>query len=236
MARKIKIDNAVLKRRKYKSGKKQKGILKIREFLLIVCEGEKTEPNYFNAIKNTLPKHTLETYAIEIKGTGDSTLKIVEKAIELRAKAKKHFSKKYDQVWVVFDRDSFSANQFDNSIFKAKANNMKLGWSNEAFELWYILHFTFRNSAMSRDDYKSVIEREINRCIREKTSKNGDFVYQKNSKTMYQLLQKYGNEEKAINWAKQLCSAYEDERFSTHNPRTEVYKLIEKLNSLKISS
>ena len=62
MARKIKIDNDILKRRAYKSGKKEVGKKKQREYILIVCEGIKTEPNYFEAIKGTFPKRTLETY------------------------------------------------------------------------------------------------------------------------------------------------------------------------------
>ena len=45
MARKIKIDNSILKRRAYKkrSHEPVEAICKI----LIVCEGSKTEPNYF---------------------------------------------------------------------------------------------------------------------------------------------------------------------------------------------
>lgn len=47
MARKIKIDNAVLKRRVRKEQKRKIEFKSKRKFYLIVCEGEKTEPNYF---------------------------------------------------------------------------------------------------------------------------------------------------------------------------------------------
>lgn len=70
MARKIKIDNAILKRRAYKSGKRKVGKIPPKEYILIVCEGTKTEPNYFEAIKKTFPKKLLETYDIDIEGTG----------------------------------------------------------------------------------------------------------------------------------------------------------------------
>ena len=47
MARKIKIDNAVLKHRQYQKRTHKK--VDITCSILIVCEGEKTEPNYFKA-------------------------------------------------------------------------------------------------------------------------------------------------------------------------------------------
>lgn len=98
MARKRKIDNAILKRRAYKRGRKQVGVRKIREYILIVCEGIKTEPNYFQALKNTFPKKVLETHIVDIEGTGTSTLKIVETAIELREKAETFYGRIYDDV------------------------------------------------------------------------------------------------------------------------------------------
>lgn len=50
MANKIKIDNALLKRQKRKIAKTQKG-KKISCRILIVCEGTKTEPNYFRQFR-----------------------------------------------------------------------------------------------------------------------------------------------------------------------------------------
>lgn len=47
MARKIKIDNAELKRFARTQQKRQMGNRPNRQYFLIVCEGAKTEPNYF---------------------------------------------------------------------------------------------------------------------------------------------------------------------------------------------
>lgn len=66
MANIIKIDNAVLKRHKQKE---RKTIKKISCRILIVCEGEKTEPNYFKAFKVI----NNESFVIEI-GVVASTL------------------------------------------------------------------------------------------------------------------------------------------------------------------
>ncbi len=70
MARKIKIDNAILKRRQRIDRKRKMGIKSKRLFYLIVCEGEKTEPNYFESLKEALPKGVLEMTNIDIDGTG----------------------------------------------------------------------------------------------------------------------------------------------------------------------
>lgn len=236
MARKIKIDNAILKRRGYKSGKKEIGKKKQREYILIVCEGSKTEPNYFEAIKDTFPKKTLETYSIEVEGTGTSTLKIIEIAIELRKQAKKIHNRIYDQVWAVFDKDSFPIVDFNNSIFKAQSSNINAAWSNEAFELWYVLHFQYRNTPMSREDYEKCIEKEMKKNISKKMGKISSFKYKKNSKEMYKLLQEYGDEKQAIKWAENLEKQFDDTNYSSHNPCTKVYKLIEKLNEIRDSN
>ena len=45
MARKVKIDNSILKRRGYKRRSHEPVNIVCR--ILIVCEGSKTEPNYF---------------------------------------------------------------------------------------------------------------------------------------------------------------------------------------------
>ena len=46
-----------------------------RERILIVCEGAKTEPNYFRAIQEKLPPRVVEE---EIAGEGHNTLRLVE--------------------------------------------------------------------------------------------------------------------------------------------------------------
>ena len=53
--------------------------------ILIICEGEKTEPQYFNGIKKDMRVSALN---IEIsRRPKNSALKLVQKAIELKKKA-----------------------------------------------------------------------------------------------------------------------------------------------------
>jgi hypothetical protein len=226
MARILKVDNAQLKRFTFK---KKRPIAKdIVVYFLIVCEGEKTEPNYFRAF----PKQVGKTiYDITFEGGGINTIGVVEKAIELRNKSKLP----YDRVWAVFDRDSFQASSFNNAILKAKANNISCAWSNEAFELWYLLHFQLRVTSMSRFEYKNAIETAINTS---KQRSKKPFVYLKNNPDMYEILSKFGNQELAIRRAKEINETFIGENFANYNPNTLVFKLVEELigKSLSLNS
>ncbi len=218
MARTIKIDNALQKR--FAKQTKKSTPRELVSYFLIVCEGEKTEPNYFKSFPKKVGKII---YDIEFEGGGISTIKVVEKAIELRDKSKQ----KYDRVWAVFDRDSFNANSFNSAILKAKANNIKCAWSNEAFELWYLLHFHNRVTAMKRTEYEKAIEEAVNGKLGKKKKK---FEYKKNSPEISTLLSRIGNQELAIKWAKELANSISGEQFANYNPQTMVFKLVEELN------
>jgi hypothetical protein len=69
----------------------------------------------------------------------------------------------YDQVWCVFDKDQFPANDFNNAITIAAANNFGVAYSNQAFEYWLILHFEdHQGGSMNRDEYDATINHYIN--------------------------------------------------------------------------
>jgi RloB-like protein len=62
----------------------------------------------------------------------------------------------YDQVWCVFDRDegAWTAQNFNNALQNAKTYGFHVAYSNECFEIWYILHFEFLNTGLPRSDYE----------------------------------------------------------------------------------
>lgn len=195
----------------------------IRCRVLIVCEGEQTEPNYFRSF-NMMKNSSGLVYEVSCDGGGINTLQVVEKAIELRDKAEKQ-GLPYDSVWAVFDRDSFKAPSFDNAIAKAEAHSIGCAWSNEAFELWYIYHFDARCTAMGRTEYKRIITQRVN----DAGYKGGKtpYVYKKNDPKMRSILSScFCDEIAAISRAKAQASTFTDRRFHTHNPCTMVYKLV----------
>lgn len=51
-----------------------------RERFLIVCEGQRTEPNYFECFR--VPKRVSD---IDVRGCGYNTVSLVKKAIELQS-------------------------------------------------------------------------------------------------------------------------------------------------------
>jgi hypothetical protein len=230
MARKIKIDSAALKKHSRIEKRRKINHIDKRIFYLIVCEGTKTEPNYFESLKKSLPKGILELANIDIDGTGKNTLSIIEESIKHRKCYEEKYLRKIDKVWAVFDRDSFPAVNFNNAIYKGENSKPKINcaWTNEAFELWYLLHFSYYNTGLSRSQYKKLLEKEIN-----KTYKKKDFIYLKNSKEMFSILEIYGNLDFAIENAKKLELLYTDKNYSNHNPCTKVHKLIQEL--LKLS-
>lgn len=195
----------------------------IRCHVLIVCEGEKTEPNYFRSF-NMMKNSSGMVYEISTAGGGINTLQVVDKAIELRNKAAAQ-GKPYDTVWAVFDRDSFKAADFDNAITKAESNNIGCAWSNEAFELWYVYHFDNRCTAMSRKDYKDVIEQRVRSCGIGAGSK--PYSYLKNDPKMRATLSACQCDESvAIRRAERQADSFFDQKYHTHNPCTTVYRLV----------
>lgn len=117
--------------------------------ILIVCEGKNTEPSYFKKFK-------LSSATIEAVGNSNNTTSLVNQALNLST------HQTYDQVWCVFDKDSFPANNFNSAISMAQANGFGVAYSNQAFEYWLILHFEdHQGGAMNRSEYEGTINKYI---------------------------------------------------------------------------
>lgn len=113
--------------------------------ILIVCEGENTEPGYFSQFR-------LSSATIYPVGEGCNTISLVNRAIKHAAE------KKYEQVWCVFDKDDFPAVDFNNAIAMARTNGFGVAYSNQAFEYWILLHLIdHQGGGMHRNDYDSRI-------------------------------------------------------------------------------
>jgi hypothetical protein len=131
------------KRESKYSPKRRLAFRKAQETVLIVCEGEKSEPIYFNELCKKLGITSRYIHPVKIVGLGGVPLTVVNKAIELKKErgreARKNNGVKYDQVWAVFDRNGHANIEQAKTI--ANANGVKVAFSNPCFEFWYILHF-----------------------------------------------------------------------------------------------
>jgi len=118
---------------------RRQGCRPIQRNFLIVCEGKKTEPNYFNSIR-----HRMKSGAgskVVVVGAGAHTKDLINCTRAAIAKRRAEGLPEYYHIWVVFDKDSFEADDFDNTVRMIESEHWHAGWSNEAFELWYLLHF-----------------------------------------------------------------------------------------------
>lgn len=187
-----------------------------RKYFLIVCEGERTEPKYFNYFRNLLPKELLDT--VEISGEGDNTLNIVRKALAYKEERESNILlPNYDEVWAVYDKDDFPNERYHRAIELASQNNINSGHSNQSFELWYVLHFEFLHSALHRSDYIKILSKKLG------------FKYEKNDERVVRYLFEKCDVRQAIKWAKQLDIIHEDKNPSNSCPSTQIYKLVELL-------
>lgn len=190
---------------------RRQGVREVKQSFLIVCEGEKTEPDYFRAFRMT---------AATIKAIGEArnTMSLVSKAISIRdaEKSKKRF---YDQCWVVFDKDDYPARDFNQAILYAEKNGFHVAYSNQAFEYWFLLHFNLYTGAIHRSQYKEMLEKLIGIPYSKAESFGG---------LMYNLL--LARQEQAIRNAETVLGEIDHGNPAEEESSTTVHKLVVELN------
>jgi hypothetical protein len=178
--------------------------------ILIVCEGEKTEPNYFRK----LPANPEVYDSIDVYGTGYNTVSLINEAIRIKKLALQK-REPYIEIWCVFDKDDFSIELFENAIKLAGKNQIKCAYSIDAFEIWYMLHFNYYDSAFSRSQYKE----KLSELLKE--------AYSKNNEEMFSLLK--NRQSRAIQNAQKLYYKQCLLPLWEQNPVTTVFHLVERL-------
>lgn len=184
---------------------------------LIVCEGQ-TEALYFDSFP---------TVSAEVKSydLGCSKNVLVDCAIKIAE------DEEYDEVWCVFDYDyvpgkNGQEDDFNSAVQKCRNNDIKCAYSNDAFELWFYLHFAFSDQRNLRDFYYTQLGDFLNINYRRDGKKR------KFSLRIYDLLQSGENSSQtdAIRRAKQLLELNTEANPHLQNPITYVFSLVEELN------
>lgn len=112
--------------------------------VIISCEGCKTEPGYFNAIKRKLSENLKSLVEIELvkKPNEGSDPRNVLQNLENHITAKFDFKQDIDILWLVIDRESVESRR--NAILEilpiCKEKDYKIALSNPTFEFWLLLH------------------------------------------------------------------------------------------------
>lgn len=184
---------------------------------LIVMEGERTEPGYFEGIKRYIDnKYTKGQISIRpvinCEGKGCGTGKLLKEAEKCVSRG----NKEYQHVWLVFDYDNFR--DFDDTIRKATKKGYRVAWSNMCFELWLCLHRNYYNTKASANDWSSRLDAITGMNHAHKTEE---------AIKLFPMLSANGGLQKAVKNARKLDQAYNDHiPPSQQNPCTKVYELI----------
>ena len=192
------------------------------EKILTVCEGEKTEPNYFNELVNY---YKLNSANVEIDGTCGSSPKSVLERAEKLTKLELDKGDGYDRVYCVFDKDSHQT--YDETIkrisLKKPSKLFYLGVSIPCFEYWLLLHFKYSTKPYQAAGNSSI----ANEVLRE--LKTVFPAYTKGCESTFITLidQIEFAKQNAIRAAKSAKENYTD------NPSTHIHELVEYLQNLK---
>lgn len=219
-ANKLTDQNKAWMKVKLKEKPYQSNTIEKQKSFLIVCEGE-TEEFYFKSFP-------VATAIVKPIGIGMSNIKLVEYA-ETLSKLEEY---KGYEVWCVFDFDidpniENQKQDYDFAIEYAKKQGFQVAYSNDAFELWYVLH------------YKDIASGEIHRDVYFDFLGNmWDINYRKNGKTIKFAKTVYKNleddinasQEEAITRAERLFESQKEKLYSEQNPCTTVFELIVALN------
>ena len=190
------------------------------EYHLIISEGTKTEPAYFDAIKRNINAYYKNKIHLEIKGVGNNTIALFKEAQNLV----RHNPNKYNHVWIVYDTDDFPAHDIDIIVEQCKnysdsETTYHAIWSNQCIELWFLLHFNYFESDVHRKEYFPKLSSYFKKYFQ--------IEYQKNLSDIFQMFRPYT--DIAIKNAKRLHEKNHDKSPSQSAPGTQVYELVELL-------
>ena len=188
-----------------------------RKRFLIVCEGQ-TEELYFKSFP---------VLAANVKSVHQG----VSKSSLIECVADYLTDENYDEIWCVFDMDYKAGkngqyDDFDNAIQSAVKLGYKCAYSNDAFELWFVLHYQFLDQRQLRTFFFRALSKYWNLNY-EKDGKKRAFAL-----SIYKLLLDNLNSDQsaAIQNAKKLHESQAEKAYHLQNPVTTVYLLVQELN------
>lgn len=190
-------------------------LLPPKRTILIVCEGKQTEPNYFNALRNTLRRKNIRVLIVPGGENLVTPLYLVQHMEAERQKL--DWDPAQDEAWCVFDIEQVGTHpSLDQALGYARKHNFQLALSNPAFEYWLLLHFecTGRAFTNAAEIIKSLCRHIPN--------------YSK-SMAVFRFVQE--RIEQALDNAESLRSLQEEDWENFSNPSTGVDLLVRRLLS-----
>ncbi|CAI3795262.1 hypothetical protein JAMGFMIE_01274 [Rheinheimera sp. MM224] len=193
----------------------------------IICEGEKTEPNYINGYINRVHSAHKKIFCFSEPGCTDPN-GLIRAAIKERESGVAG-----DVVWVIYDRESlvkYSDEVHASARTLADDNNIQIAFSNVCFEMWILLHFEYSLACYtSYDDLKKRSR------LREHVKSLGFDSYEKSEALLFDKLK--DNVSDAIKNATKLrqnmiASADKNRSRPFHlNPYTDVDEMLQDMEN-----
>lgn len=144
--------------------------------ILIVGEGQQTEPNYFRGLRDE--DVVRKCWSVHVKAAhGFSPEEVIKETIKHKTRANR--GEPYDEVWAVLDVEGpDKLDSLKKAMKLAKAHNIKLCLSNPSFEVWLLAHFC--RSCQEFDDGDHVIielNKHWRKLVKHDYGKSDDKVY-----------------------------------------------------------
>ena len=186
--------------------------------VVIVSEGRRTEPEYFNNFARLSRNGLVDVKTIGLGAVPSSVvIRAIEEFNKLKISARKQgdsFAYAYE-VWAVFDRDEHG--EFDMPIQQAKDHKIKVAYSNPCFEIWGLMHYCWVDGNIDR-----------HKAQRELHAKHPSYHHDDNPVLDVASLQGKPYEA-ALHNAKQALTSRQKEDDERGNPSTTVHLLTEKI-------
>ena len=124
-----------------------------RRTLAVFCEGQRTEPEYLEALRRDSEVRIVAAVDLRIESPGEGSvpMKLVKMAIAARERASREEAE-IDEFWCVFDVEWPEHHPaLSEATELADKNGIKLAVSNPCFELWLALHFVDHKGFLDND-------------------------------------------------------------------------------------
>jgi len=210
--------NRTKEKRKPKLDFRTKG----KRFILL-CEGRNTEPLYFKSFP-------LSAATVKVIGKGGrSKISLVEYGFKELEKLEFYDE---DEIWFVFDMDihypevSDQKADFNSAIKLAEVKGARIAFSNDCFEIWFLLHYQDLSGQLTRKEYYEKLNSWMG-IDYEKVGKGRDFASK-----IYETLLKdtKASQPEAISRATRLWEENKHLPPADRNPCNSVYQLVVELN------
>lgn len=191
----------------------------VRERIVIVCEGSKTEPVYLRYVHSAAASLIVELVIVDEPAT--SPKQLVERAVSIKRDSDRELRRTRDpnavaeHIWCVFDVDEHLF--IREACAHAAAHGINLAVSNPCVELWFLLHFQSQTSYIDRAEVFVQLKRHLS-------------SYEKSAVRITDLPDGHDEAKKrAIDLDRKHAGDGTD--FPENNPSTGMWKLVDLIKS-----